>query len=75
MTTPTTMTTSMIITATAMMTDVVVAPLLGALLVDGVLLLTGMVDCMVWEGVGVDAVETKHTSCHFTYIATKGMKR
>ena len=53
----TTMTASMITTATTMMTAVVVAPSCGGILVG----------CMVWEGVGVDAVERKHTSCHFTY--------
>ena len=47
-----------------MMTNVVVAPSLGGLLVGG----------MVWEGVGVDAVDRKHTSCHFMYIATKAPK-
>ena len=35
---------------------VVVAPSLVGLLVG----------CMVWEWVGVDTVERKHTSCHFT---------
>ena len=43
MTTPTTMITSMITTATTMMTDVVVAPSLEGLLVGCVLLLTGTV--------------------------------
>ena len=43
MMTPTTMTTSMITAATTMMTDVVVAPSLGGLLVGCVLLLTGTV--------------------------------
>ena len=47
MTTPTTMTTSMITTATTMMTDVVVAPSLGGLLVGCVLLLTGTVPVVV----------------------------
>ena len=46
MTTPTTMTTSMITTATTMMTDVVVAPLLEGLLV-GCVLLTGTVPVVV----------------------------
>ena len=41
MKTPNTMTTSMITTATAMMTDVGVAPSLGELVVGCVLLLTG----------------------------------
>ena len=54
MTTPTTMTTSMITTATAMMTDVVVAPSLGRLLV-GCRVLTGTVPVVitvptVWGG-------------------------
>ena len=79
-----------------MMTDVVVAPSLGGLLVGCVLLLAGAVPAVVmapsvivgcvlltgtvpvvviapsvWdrevvcEGVGVDAVDRKHTSCHF----------
>ena len=43
MMTPTTMTTSMITTATTMMTNVVVVPSLGRLLVGCVLLLTGTV--------------------------------
>ena len=47
MTTPTTMTTSMIATATTMMTDVVVAPSLGGLLVGCMLLLTGAVPFLV----------------------------
>ena len=47
MTTPTTMTTSMITTATSMMTDVVVAPSLGGLLVGCVLLLTGAVHAVL----------------------------
>ena len=76
----TTMTTSMITTATTMMAGVVVGPSLGGLLVGCVVLLTGtvpvvvvapslaglLVGCKVWERVGVDAVERKHTSCHFT---------
>ena len=44
--TPTTMTTSMITTATTMITDVVVAPLLGGLVVGCMLLLTGTVVVM-----------------------------
>ena len=52
----TTMTASMITTATTMMTTVVVVPSCGGILVG----------CMVWEGVGVDAVERKRTSCHYT---------
>ena len=43
MTTPTTMTTSMITTVTTMMTGVVVVPSLGGLLVGCMLLLTGEV--------------------------------
>ena len=80
MTTPTTMTTSTITTATAMMTNVVVAPSLGGLLVGCMLLLTGAVPVVVvvptvwgrevaltvWEGLGFDAVDKKHTSCHLT---------
>ena len=69
MTTPTTMTTSTITTATTMMTDVVVAPPLGGLLVGRVLLLTGRLPVMVvvptvWGGEvaptvsGVDVVPT-----------------
>ena len=46
MTTPTTITTSMITTATTMMTNVVVAPSLGGLL-GCVLLLTGTVPVAV----------------------------
>ena len=75
MATPTTMTTSMITTATTMMTDVVVAPSLGGLLVGCVLLLTGTVPVVVVvptvlgeEGVPgvvsseIDAVEVKYTA-------------
>ena len=66
MTTPTTMTTSMITTATTMMIDVVVAPSLKGLVV-GCVLLTGTIPVViivptVWEGVvssGVDAVKRK----------------
>ena len=47
MMTPTTMTTSIITTATTMMTNVVVAPSLGRVLVGGVLLLTGTVPVVV----------------------------
>ena len=47
MTTPNTMTTSMITIATAMMTDVVVAPSLGKLVVGCVLLLTGTVSVVL----------------------------
>ena len=47
MTTPTTMTRSMITTATTMMTNVVVAPSLGRLLVGCVLLLTGAAPVVV----------------------------
>ena len=55
MTTPTTMITSMITTATTMMTDVVVVPSLGRLVVGCVLLLTGTVLVVaivptVWRG-------------------------
>ena len=69
--TPTTMTTSMITTATTMMTNVVVAPSLGGLLVGCVLLLTGTVPVvvivpLVWEEVGIGAVDRKHTLYHFT---------
>ena len=68
MMTPTTMTTSMITTATTMMTDVVVVPSLGRVVVGCVLLLTGAVLVMVtvptvWEGEvssEVDAAERKH---------------
>ena len=54
MTTPTTMTTSMITIATTTMTDVVVAPSLGRLLVGCMLLRTGTISVavvapMVWE--------------------------
>ena len=66
MTTPTAMT-SMITTATTMMTDVVVAPSLGGLLVGCVLLLTGTVPVVViaptiWGELvssGLDAVVRK----------------
>ena len=66
MTTPTTMTRRMITTGTTMMTDVVVAPLLGGLLVGCMLLLTGTVPVvviapLVWEEVGIGAVDRKHT--------------
>ena len=47
MTTPTTMTKSIITTATTMVTDVVVAPSLGGLLVGCMLLLTGTVPVVV----------------------------
>ena len=47
MMTPTTMTTSMITTATTMMTDVVVAPSLGRVVVSCMLLLTGTVPVVV----------------------------
>ena len=47
-------------TATTKMTDVVVVPSLGGLLVGCVLLL------VVGEGVGVGAVDRKHTLYHFT---------
>ena len=47
MTTPTTMTTSMITTATTMMTDVVVVPSFGRVVVGCVLLLTGTVPVVV----------------------------
>ena len=65
MMTPTTMTTSMMTTATTMMTDVVVVPSLEGLLVGCVLLLTGKAVVLVTvptlkEGVilaEVDAVE------------------
>ena len=65
MTTPTTMTTSIITTATTTMTDVVVVPSLEGLLVGCVLLLTGKAVVLVTvptleEGVilaEVDAVE------------------
>ena len=50
MTTPTKMTTSMITTVTTMMTDVVVVPSLGGLLVGCVLLLTGAVLIMLLRG-------------------------
>ena len=61
MTTPNTMTTSMITTATTMMTIVVAAPSLGGLLVGCVLLLTGTVPVMVvvpkvCEGEGIPTV-------------------
>ena len=64
MTTPTTMITSMITTATTMMTDVVVAPSLEGLLVGGSLLVTGtlvvitrslgrlLVDCVLLRTTG-----------------------
>ena len=61
MTTPTTMTTSMITTATTMMTDVVVVPSLEGLLVGCMLLLTGAVPVLVivptvWRGEVVSTV-------------------
>ena len=61
MTTPTTMTTSTITTATTMMTDVVVAPSLGGLLVGCMLLLTEAVPVVVvaptvWGGEVVPTV-------------------
>ena len=80
MTTPTTMTTSMITAATTMMTDVVVAPSLGVLSVDSVpvqftaavlalvtvpLNLGEDVTLTVWKAVSIDAMERNHTSCHF----------
>ena len=75
MATPITMTTSMITTATTMLTDVVVGPSLETDVVVGPIRETGvvvapslaglLVGCMVWEWVGVDTVERKHTSCHF----------
>ena len=86
MTTPTTMTASMITTATTMMIDVVVVPSLGGLLVGCVLLLlSGTIPVVVivpllwiredtptvWEVVGIDAVERKYTRCHFTWIETQ----
>ena len=58
MTTPTTMTTSMITIATTMMTDVVVAPSLEGLLVGCVLLLTGTVTVVVVLRVWGDVVLT-----------------
>ena len=67
--------TSIITTATTMMTDVVAAPSLGGLLVGCVLLKIvvivpsvwgGEVTLTVWEGSVIDAVDRKHTSCHFT---------
>ena len=73
MMTPTTMTTSMIKTATTMMANVVVAPSLAGLLVGCMLLLlTGTVLVVitlpsVWEEVGIGAVDRKHTLYHFTY--------
>ena len=71
MTTPTTMITSMITTVTTMMTDVVVAPSVGVLLV-GCKLLTGtipvvVVGPMVWERMvssGNDAVEWNQNVKH-----------
>ena len=77
------MTISMITTGTTMMTDVVVVPLLGVLLVGCMLLLTGAVAVSGWVGcmllltgavavsgwVGLDAVDRKH---HLFQIATKG---
>ena len=82
MTTPTTMTTSMITTATATTTDVVVAPSLGGVLVGCVLLLTGAVPVViiiptVWGEVvagygvvalGVDAVEMKRITWYYSTI-------
>ena len=76
MTTPTTMTTSMITTATTMMINVVVAPSLGWLLVGCGLLLTREVAVVViapslcgaevtptlWEEVVFNSVHKKHTS-------------
>ena len=53
MTTPSTMTTSMITKATTMMTDVVVAPSLGGVMVGCMLLLTGTVPVLsgvLWTG-------------------------
>ena len=74
------MTTSMITTATATMTDVVVAPSVGGLLVGCMLLLTGTVLAVViaptvwgaevtptvWEEMVFNYVQRKHTSWHFT---------
>ena len=78
MTTPTTMTTSMVTTATTMMTGVIIAPSLGGLMVGCMLLLTGAVPFLVivptvWGEVvvgggvvssGFDAVETKGITWH-----------
>ena len=80
MTTPTTITTSMITAATTMMTNVVVALSLGELSVDSVpvqftgavpalvtapLDLGGDVTPTVWKAVNIDATERNHTSRHF----------
>ena len=65
---------------TSMMTNVVVVPSLGGLLVGCMLLLTGTVLVVViassvwgaevtptvWEGVVFNSVHMKHTSWHFT---------
>ena len=80
MMTPTTMTTSMITTATTMITNVVVIPSLGGLLVGCMLLLIRTVPVLVvvpsvmgedvaltvWEGLGFDSEDRKHTSHYFT---------
>ena len=69
MMTPTTMTTSMITTATTMMTDVVVVPSLEGLLVGCMQLLTGTVPVVitvptVWGGeVMTDVGEVVPTVC------------
>ena len=79
MMTPTTMTTSIITTATTTMTDVIVVPSLEGLLV-GCVLLTGRVAVVVialsvcdaevtptlWEKVVFNSVHKKHTPQHFT---------
>ena len=70
MMTPTTMTTSMITTATTMMTDVVVAPSLEGLLLTGSVPVVVVVPTVqrgkdsltVWKGMGIDAVGQKHTT-------------
>ena len=77
MTTPTTMITSMITTATTMMTDVVVVPSLEGLLVGCMLLIETVpvvtIVPTVWGGevvgegvasVVLDAVERKHVTLH-----------
>ena len=76
MTTPTTMTTSMITTGTTMTTDVVVAPSLGELLVGCMLLLTGTVPLVIICSLPLplDAVERNNTKCHFTWIETQDTK-
>ena len=72
MTTPTIMTTSMITVTTTIMANVVVVPSFRESLVGCVMLIE--VTPTVWEEVGFNSVQRKHTSRHFTSIAIKDMK-